>query len=314
MKPNNIMTPGQIAAAGGWNAIFGNDNPLNLEIGIGGGEFFLEMGRRHPDENFIGLDIAGRYLKRAARRAEKRGLSNLRFLSTEAKVCLYELFGHASLQNVYVNFPDPWPKKSHERRRLFDERFVQLLEDRLIPGGFIYLGTDVPLYAEQAHQVLSASTILTNTYATPWLNDRGWTGLQTKYEAKWAEMGKELHYLAFSKAKGLHTHRYEIAITPFESLHAPGMTLLEATRKFNGLVIKEGKYVFKALSVKPAGETVKVKLLMIDIGMTFKDYLHLTLHSEDGGIRADLENPLDLVCTDSKKRALTRFFENLGID
>jgi tRNA (guanine-N7-)-methyltransferase len=312
MKPDNILTPGQVAAAGGWNAVFGNERPLNLEIGVGGGEFFLEMGRRHPDENFVGLDIASRYLRRAARKSQRQGLHHLRFLSTEAKVCLYELFGHETIQNVYVNFPDPWPKKSHERRRLFDERFVGLLEDRLIPGGFIYLGTDVPAYAEQAHQVLSASTILTNNYPTPWLNDRGWTGLQTKYEAKWSEMGKELFYLAFSKTKGLHTHRYEIERTAFQPLHVSGLSLSDAIGKLNGMVRKEGKYVFKTLSVKPAGDTVKSKLLLIDTGMEFKDYLQLLLKSGQDGVTVEVENPMDFVCTESKQRALIRFFDDLA--
>ena len=90
----NILSPGQVAHAGGWNQVFGNEHPLSLEIGIGGGEFLLAQAAAAPEENFVGLDIAGFFLRKAAKKAAKQGLTNVRFLITDAKASLYEVFAH----------------------------------------------------------------------------------------------------------------------------------------------------------------------------------------------------------------------------
>lgn len=313
-QPTNIVTPGQVAAVGGWSYLFGNDRPLNLEIGIGGGEFLEALSAGHPDENFVGLDISGVYLRKAARRAERHGSANVRFMNTEAKAALYEIFGHETLAAVYVNFPDPWPKKGHSKRRLFDRAFVELLEDRLEPEGLVYLGTDVLAYAEEAYAVLSASALLVNAYSTPWKQERGWNGLETKYERKWREAGKQLYYLAFRKTRGLRTPRYEIAIQPFAPI--PLGTRPETTQ---GLVEALqspaepiGKYLVKCLMVRPSETGVHAKILLIDKVMGFGDYLHAQITRHQRAWVFDVTNCLDFVYTESKHRALMRYLERVS--
>jgi tRNA (guanine-N7-)-methyltransferase len=307
----NILSPGRVVHAGGWNAIFGNEHPLNLEIGIGGGEFLLALAASAPEENFVGLDIAGFFLRKAAKKAAKQGITNVRFLVADAKACLYEIFAHESLQAVYINFPDPWPKKGHEKRRHFDEFFMNLLEDRLTVGGMIYLATDVEEYAEQAYEAISQSELFENAYPQRWLNDRGWPELQTRYERKWTEQGKKLFYLAFRKARGLRTPRYDLGLEPFQPFRLGGVTLPELEERLKGRIYSEGKYLQKVLSAKAGDGALRSKILLVDKSLGFKDYLHGVFRTQGEEVVFDLENPADVVYTESKRRAMARFFDHL---
>lgn len=309
-KLSNLVTPGGVVHAGGWNAVFDNEHPLNLEIGIGRGEFLLALAAAHPDENFVGLDLAGKFLRKAATKAVREGRANLRFLITDAKAALFELFEHESLGAVYVNFPDPWPKASHEKRRHFDMFFMALLEDRLDVGGLVYLATDVPEYAELAYEALSKSEVLENAYPERWLHDRGWNDMQTRYERKWRDEGKPLFYLAFRKARGLRTARYLIAREDYEPLSVP-LPLGEAAGKLAGRTESEPKYVVKVLTMKPAGELWHGKILLVDKATGFKDYLHVALAPRGDETELRLTNAQDIVWTDAKNRALRRFLDSL---
>lgn len=305
----NILSPGQVAAAGGWNAVFGNEHPLNFEIGIGSGEFLLALAAAHPDENFVGLDLAAPFLRKAAKKAVGT-LPNVRFLIHDAKAALYEVFAPESLQAIYVNFPDPWPKKGHERRRHFEPFFTALVEDRLAVGGLLYLATDVQEYAEQAHAALAQSEVLVNAYPAPWRHDRGWQHLHTRYEKKWLEAGKELFYLAYRKERGLRTPRYVVERIPFETLAAP-VAPAKAAERLLKRIDAGGHYVVKTLSVKMDGDTLRARILLVDKRTGFKTYLHTRWEPAGEGSAVTLENEGDAVVTDAKRRAFARSMEKL---
>ncbi len=312
----NVLRKGQVVAAGGWNAVFGNDHPLNLEIGIGGGEFILTLAQRFPRENFVGIDIAGHFLRKAAKKAMREGIGNIRFLTTDAKGLLYETVPHESLQAVYVNFPDPWPKRGHEKRRHFDEKFVRLVEDRLAPEGYLYLATDVEEYAELAYESLSQSEVLANAYSSPWLNERGWQGLETRYEEKWKEMGKTLFYLAFRKARGMKASRYDIAYTNFKPFDLGTLSLEEVRDRMREPVHIDGHYVVKPLGPKLVDGTVRVKVLLVEKGLALRDYLHgVVAPAPDDSTRLifDVENTGDFVYTAAKERVLARYFDGIMV-
>jgi tRNA (guanine-N7-)-methyltransferase len=299
----NILSPGRVSAAGGWQAVFGNDHPLNFEIGIGGGEFLLALAAERPGENFVGLDLAAPFLRKAARVATRERRENVRFLIHDAKAALTEIFDRESLAAVYVNFPDPWPKKGHEKRRHFDPFFTSLIEDRLAVGGTLYLATDVAEYAEQAHAALAASEVLVNAYPAPWLNDRRWQHLHTRYEKKWLEAGKELFYLAFRKERALAAPRYPmrlVALAPFEVPVTPAAAAELLRRRIDD----EGGFVVKTLSVKPYGDAQLIRLLLVDRATGFKTYLHTRWDAAPAGATVTLENAADAVVTDAKKVAL----------
>jgi tRNA (guanine-N7-)-methyltransferase len=129
-----------------WREIFGDDNPVELEVGSGKGLFLANAATKHPDRRFFGIELAKKYAKRAAERVAKRGLNNVKILPDDARKFLHEFTPAASLSAVHIYFPDPWWKKRHRKRRVFCEEFVCDVARVLKPGGDFHIVTDVEEY------------------------------------------------------------------------------------------------------------------------------------------------------------------------
>ena len=129
-----------------WPAIFGNDRPVELEIGSGKGLFLANAAGRHPDRNFLGVELARKYARRAAERVAKQGLGNVKVLPGDARLFLSRHVPPASLGAVHIYFPDPWWKARHKKRRVFCGPFVEDVGRALAPGGDFRIATDVEEY------------------------------------------------------------------------------------------------------------------------------------------------------------------------
>lgn len=129
-----------------WSTTFGNDHPVELEIGSGKGLFLCNAARSHPDRNFFGIELARKYARKAAERVAKRSLSNVRVLPGDAKLFMARHVAPASLDAIHVYFPDPWWKARHRKRRVFAEPLVADFERTLISGGMVHVVTDVEEY------------------------------------------------------------------------------------------------------------------------------------------------------------------------
>ena len=130
-----------------WENLFGNRNPLNLEIGFGVGNFLIEMGIREPNENFIGIDFYHKGIRKVITRIDKHEMHNARIIYGDAKNKIPLLFNPEEVSNVYINFPDPWPKTKHHKRRLIKPDFIKVLTEKLKPNGEIHIATDHEAYA-----------------------------------------------------------------------------------------------------------------------------------------------------------------------
>ncbi len=182
-----------------WEAVFGNTNPLNLEVGFGVGNFLIEMAIREPDENFIGMDFYHKGIRKVITRIGRYQVSNIRIVYGDAKEKLPILFNEAELSRVYINFPDPWPKKKHHKRRLIKPAFIKNLAAKLKPGGEIHIATDYEPYAIEILEFFEAEPLLTNKsgYRTFLAQKEGTP--QTKYEKKFINSGEKIFYLEFVK-------------------------------------------------------------------------------------------------------------------
>lgn len=128
---------------GKWRELFGNSNPLYIEIGMGKGRFLTDSAALYPDVNFLGIEMYSSVLIRAVQKAEETENfpQNILFIREDA-VRLPELFSRGEADRIFLNFSDPWPKERHAKRRLTSDRFLRKYEMILSGGGSVYFKTD----------------------------------------------------------------------------------------------------------------------------------------------------------------------------
>jgi tRNA (guanine-N7-)-methyltransferase len=182
-----------------WTALFGAERPLIVEIGFGNGAYLLELAKQNPDCNVIGLEIASQSLEKTEAKIAKSGLTNVRAIFSKAETALYHLFEPNSVREFHVNYPDPWFKDRHARRRLIQRDTLDSIVNRLQIGGKFYLATDIVAYAEMSHELLQATPQLTNLLDAPWVNTFPQRLITTKYEAKGYEEGRIGNYFWYER-------------------------------------------------------------------------------------------------------------------
>lgn len=196
----------QLKKAGSFAALFGNDNPLCLDIGCGIGDFIVQEAKRFPEQNFVAIDIFNQGCRQTCSRIETSGLENIRMMRVEARYLLYHYLGKGSLQTIYVNCPDPWPKKSHRNRRLMNKEFLHLVLYCLQPGGALNFTTDFVDYGETTGQLLTADTRFTNLHATPYTHDLSDYPI-SKYMRRFLDLGQPIYFCSYTKKEGLQIDR-----------------------------------------------------------------------------------------------------------
>jgi tRNA (guanine-N7-)-methyltransferase len=167
---------------------------LVVEIGFGRGELLLALAEKNPDVAYLGIEYSfKRVLKQARRLARQQALRNVRLVNAPAEGVL-EALPEASVGTFWINFPDPWPKKRHQRRRLIQPALVRALAQRLAPGGRLEIATDHVGYAGQIDAVLAAEPLLGNPQAPALHVHQRPERPPTAYELEWAAAGRTLHY------------------------------------------------------------------------------------------------------------------------
>lgn len=179
------------------DAEFGRHAPHVLEIGCGMGETTAIIATAHPGNDYLGIEVhtpgVGSLLKEIA----TRELTNLRVIQHDAVEVVRDMIPSGSLAGIHVFFPDPWPKKRQQKRRLIQPDFVALLASRLAPAGYLHCATDWEDYANQMLAVLGAETGLRNTAAG--FAARPEHRPQTKFEARGLRLGHGVWDLVFRR-------------------------------------------------------------------------------------------------------------------
>ena len=140
------LDPGNFPA---FSEIFGNDHPVEIEIGCGKGKFLIARAVEHPEINFLGIDVSWKWMKRGVERSNKRGLGNVKFIKKDARELVAAGIPNGSVSVFHVYFPDPWPKRRHRKRRMITGAFLSLLAGRLTDNGILELATDHEDYFAQ---------------------------------------------------------------------------------------------------------------------------------------------------------------------
>lgn len=181
-----------------WEALFGRPAPLLVEVGFGNGQFLVELVRRRPSTNVIGLEISLPSLRKAERKLRTARLKNGRVLQVDAQLFLWALCQPQSITELYINFPDPWPKERQTHRRLVNERFLHLLATRMMPGGKLDIATDHPDYQMAIVETLLATPYFESRLNTPYVTEDN-ERIRTKYELKALAEGRICHYYQWQR-------------------------------------------------------------------------------------------------------------------
>ncbi|MDX1811274.1 MAG: tRNA (guanosine(46)-N7)-methyltransferase TrmB [Gammaproteobacteria bacterium] len=145
-----------------FSRLFEREAPVNIEIGFGMGENLIAVAKTHPSENFIGIEVHTPGVGHALHQLEENKLTNIRFIQHDAVEVLKHQIADHSLNSVSIFFPDPWHKKKHNKRRLINDEFCQLLATKIKKGGKVYMATDWENYAEQMLDVFSRNESFAN--------------------------------------------------------------------------------------------------------------------------------------------------------
>lgn len=193
-SPHCIQEP--MAEKGRWNLIFGNDHPVHIEIGMGKGQFIMQLAKDHPDINYIGIERYSSVLLRALQKMEIEPLPNIRFLCMDASI-ITEVFDKEEVAKIYLNFSDPWPKERHAKRRLTSRQFFERYDKILAGNGVVEFKTDNDdLFAFSMEEVAEAGWTLDahtfDLHHDPVLNEGN---VMTEYEEKFSSLGHPIHKL-----------------------------------------------------------------------------------------------------------------------
>jgi tRNA (guanine-N7-)-methyltransferase len=180
-------------------AVFGRRAPVILEIGFGNGDHLLARAQAEPQHDFIGVEVHRPGVGRVLNHASAAGLANLRVACHDAVEVLRDWIAPAALAQVVIQFPDPWHKTRHHKRRLVQPEFARLVSGRLAAGGALQLATDWQNYAEHMLAVLNAEPTLRNDSADGTYVPRPATRLKTRFEARGERLGHAVFDLQYRR-------------------------------------------------------------------------------------------------------------------
>ena len=192
----------QVDYSSGWNDFyFKNNNPIILELACGRGEYSLELARRNPDINYIGVDIKGARIWKGAKIALEENLHNICFLRTRIEH-ISDFFKPEEVDQIWITFPDPFLKKSKSNRRLTSPLFLERYRNILKNNGIIHLKTDSPELYEFTLEVISkdrnCNIIYKNSDIYSKQLDFSSLNIKTFYERSHLEKGRKIKYIRFS--------------------------------------------------------------------------------------------------------------------
>ncbi len=183
----------QPACPGTWKMIFGNENPIHIEIGMGKGKFIHTMAKLHPEINYVGIEKYSSVLLRALQKMEQEELPNLKFLRMDAED-ITKVFGPEEVDKIYLNFSDPWPKDRHAKRRLPSREFLARYNVILKQGARLEFKTDNrPLFDFAVEELepagWKADVITYDLHSDEALMEGN---VMTEYEEKFSSMGNPI--------------------------------------------------------------------------------------------------------------------------
>ena len=201
-QPSRVdLVEGDYKLKGNWRQeFFKNDNPLVLELGCGKGEYSVELAKKYPNKNFIGIDIKGARFWRGAKTAIEEQIENVAFIRTQIELVEY-VFAENEVDEIWITFPDPQIKYKRTKHRMTNSEFLKRYKSILKPEGVVNLKTDsefmhgytLGLLHGEGHEVIYANNNVYKQEGSP----EEVTSIQTFYESQYLEQNKPITYIRF---------------------------------------------------------------------------------------------------------------------
>ena len=195
MVENEYVFADPKGMVGTWSQVFGNDNPIHIEIGMGKGKFVTTLAIMNPGINYVGIEKYSSVLLRAVEKQEELKLPNLRFIRMDAEL-IKDVFGHFEVSQIYLNFSDPWPKDRHAKRRLTSKEFFARYDEILKPEGEVQFKTDNRELFDFSVEEIAKTKWKLNYITYDLHNEANCIGnIMTEYEERFFAEGKPINKL-----------------------------------------------------------------------------------------------------------------------
>lgn len=171
---------------------------LIVEVGPGRGDFLFHLAEKNPESVIVGIEIKAKRVDKLIRRIEHRGLKNVRIIQADARDALLSFFAKSSIDEIHILFPDPWPKRRHEKNRAVSETFLRDCLAALKPDGVINFVTDHAAYAEAAAAVFATIDGFESCYAER-ISTKSDNEFPTFFAQKWLSMGRKISYQRYRR-------------------------------------------------------------------------------------------------------------------
>ena len=196
MRLRNVkITPNENKSK--WNKVFGNNNPIHIEIGMGKGDFIIESAIRYPNINFIGIEKYSSVLARAIEKLHDKELSNLRLIRMDANF-IEDVFDK-EIDTIYLNFSDPWPKKRTAKRRLSSDVFLDKYKNLFKKDYNIIMKTDNMNLFEYSLESFSRNGYILEKVSLDLHSSDIENNIETEYEKKFVAKGNKIYYVNAKK-------------------------------------------------------------------------------------------------------------------
>ena len=176
-----------------WNKVFGNNNPVHIEIGMGKGDFIIENALRYPNINFIGIEKYDSVIARAIEKLNDKELPNLRLIRMDARL-IDEVFDK-EIDVLYLNFSDPWPKKRHAKKRLTSDIFLDKYKNIFKKDNIIIMKTDNQNLFEYSLESLSRNGFILEKVSLDLHSSDIENNIETEYEKRFVAKGNNIYYV-----------------------------------------------------------------------------------------------------------------------
>lgn len=182
--------------------LFGNSSPVCIEYCSGNGDWIIEKAKQHKETNWVAVEQRFDRVRKIWSKMQNNNIQNLLIVCGEALTFSKDYLGHASVNGIFINFPDPWPKRTHAKHRLIRTPFVDEITRLITPKGTMTLVTDDATYCQQMVDVVLENPSWHSAFPKPHYVLQ-WEGYGSSYfDALWRQKGKEIHYLNFIRNDG----------------------------------------------------------------------------------------------------------------